>query len=138
MKAYPSTHIHSPPPDVLSGNDLQESAEAADGASSCAAQTDALLVAERRACGDLRAQLQQLGVQAGRADDLERQLADAQQVCSLANQQVAKGQEALPALHVGHAAFEFAIRVLVCWHQETWICTLMPFCASCLLRIQRR
>ena len=68
------------PPDVLCGNDLQESAEAADRASSCAAQTDALLVAERQTCEDLRLQLQQLGAQASRADDLEQQLADAQQV----------------------------------------------------------
>lgn len=77
---------------MLGGNDLQESAGAADRASSCAAQTDGLLVAERQVCEDLRMQLQQLGARASRADDLEHQLADAEQVCFTADWLAALGQ----------------------------------------------
>ncbi|KAK9868587.1 hypothetical protein WJX84_002793 [Apatococcus fuscideae] len=72
----------------------QEIAEAADSASRCAAQTDALLVSERQTCEELRTHLTQASEQAHRADELEQQLSEAQQ--SLQQQQsAAEEQEGL-------------------------------------------
>ncbi|KAK9850808.1 hypothetical protein WJX84_002450 [Apatococcus fuscideae] len=57
----------------------KEAQEAANKASSCAAQTDVALVSEQQRCQELRGQLQQLSQQASRANALDAQLAEALQ-----------------------------------------------------------